>query len=87
MHSLSPLMEKRKNVWSFNFVALRAFITILWHWWLLEFILNYRNVLSAVVPASGYEEGGSQLMRNTENICMLCFVCSQLGAGHKWEQM
>jgi hypothetical protein len=37
--------------------------------------------------ASGSEEGGSQLMRNTENICMLCFVCSQLGAGHDLDQM
>jgi hypothetical protein len=32
-------------------------------------------------PVSGSEEGGSQVMRNTENFCMLCFVCSQLGAG------
>ena len=28
---------------------------------------------------SGFEEGGSLFMQNTENICMLCFVCSQLG--------
>jgi hypothetical protein len=27
-----------------------------------------------------FEEGGSQLMKNTENFFMLCFVCSQLGA-------
>jgi hypothetical protein len=32
-------------------------------------------------PVSGSEEGGSQAMRNTENSFMLCFVCSQLGAG------
>jgi hypothetical protein len=32
-------------------------------------------------PASGSEEGGSQLMQNTEDFFMLCFVCSQLGAG------
>jgi hypothetical protein len=32
-------------------------------------------------PVSGCEEGGSQLMQNTENFFMLCFVCSQLGAG------
>ena len=43
--------------------------------------------LHVVQPASGYEEGGSQLMQNTDNICMLCFVCSQLGAGHDWDQM
>jgi len=30
-------------------------------------------------PASGSEDGSSQLMQNTENL--LCFVCSQLGAG------
>ena len=30
--------------------------------------------------ASGSEEGGSHLMQNTEYICMLCFVCSQLGS-------
>ena len=33
-------------------------------------------------PVSGSEGGGSQLMQNTENFFMLCFVCSQLGAGH-----
>jgi hypothetical protein len=43
--------------------------------------------LHVVQPASGYEGGGSQLMKNTENICMLCFVCSQLGAGHDRDQM
>ena len=43
--------------------------------------------LHVVQPASGSEEGGSQLMRNTANICMLCFVRSQLGAGHDWDQM
>jgi hypothetical protein len=32
--------------------------------------------------ASGSEEGGSQVMQNTENFFMLCFVCSQLGAGN-----
>jgi len=32
-------------------------------------------------PVSGSEEGGSQVMRSTENFFMLCFVCSQLGAG------
>jgi hypothetical protein len=32
-------------------------------------------------PASGSEEEGSQLMQNTDNFNMLCFVCSQLGAG------
>jgi hypothetical protein len=32
-------------------------------------------------PVSGFEEGGSQLMQNTENLFMLCSVCSQLGAG------
>jgi hypothetical protein len=32
-------------------------------------------------PVSGSEGGGSQLMQNTENFFMLCFVCSQLGAG------
>ena len=34
-------------------------------------------------PASGPEEGGSQLMHNTENFFNLfcLFVCSQLGAG------
>ena len=31
-------------------------------------------------PVSGSEEGGSQLMLCTENF-VLCFVCSQLGAG------
>jgi len=31
-------------------------------------------------PVSGSEEGGSQLMQNSENFFMLCFVCSQLGA-------
>jgi hypothetical protein len=30
---------------------------------------------------SGAEEGGRQVMRNTENFFMLCFVFSQLGAG------
>ena len=30
--------------------------------------------------ALGSEEGGSHLMQNTEYICMLCFVCSQLGS-------
>jgi len=30
---------------------------------------------------SGAEEGGSQVMLNTENVFMLCFVSSQLGAG------
>jgi hypothetical protein len=34
-------------------------------------------------PVSGSEEGGSQLMQNTENFFMLCFVCSQLGAGQE----
>jgi hypothetical protein len=38
-------------------------------------------------PASGSEEGGSQLMQNTENFFMLCFVCSQLGAVHDLAQM
>jgi hypothetical protein len=31
--------------------------------------------------ASSSEEGGIQLMQNTENFFMLCLVCSQLGAG------
>jgi len=31
-------------------------------------------------PVSGCEGGGSQLMQNTENFFMLCFVCSQFGA-------
>ena len=31
-------------------------------------------------PASGSEEGGSQLMQYTENLFILCFVCSQLDA-------
>jgi hypothetical protein len=41
------------------------------------------NVLCLHVdqPASGSEERGSQFMQNTENFFMLCFVCSQLGAG------
>jgi hypothetical protein len=47
---------------------------------------NYRNVFNAAVPPSGTacvgsEEGGSQVMRSTENFFMLCFVCSQLGSG------
>lgn len=25
-------------------------------------------------PPLGYEEGGSKLEQNTENVCMLCFV-------------
>jgi hypothetical protein len=29
---------------------------------------------------SGAEEGGSQVMGNTENVFMSCVVCSQLGA-------
>jgi len=32
-------------------------------------------------PVSGSEGGGSQLMQNTENFFMLCFVYSQLGVG------
>ena len=32
-------------------------------------------------PVSGSEEGGSQVTQNSENFFMLCFVCSQLGAG------
>jgi hypothetical protein len=32
-------------------------------------------------PASGSEEGGSQLLQNTKNFFMLCFVFSQLGSG------
>ena len=32
-------------------------------------------------PVSGLEEGGSQVMWNTENVFISCFVCSQLGAG------
>ena len=32
-------------------------------------------------PVSGSEEGISQLMQNIEKFFMLCFVCSQLGAG------
>jgi hypothetical protein len=32
-------------------------------------------------PVSGFEEGGSQVMQNSVNFFMLCFVCSQLGAG------
>jgi len=37
--------------------------------------------LHAEQSVSGCEEGGSQFMQNTENFCMLCFVCSQLDAG------
>ena len=33
-------------------------------------------------PASSCEEGGRQVMQNTENFFILCFVCSQLGAVH-----
>ena len=40
---LSQSREKIKNTWSFNFVAHCAFITILWHWWLLEFILKLKE--------------------------------------------
>ena len=45
-----------------------------------------RDVVSAVMPPSGAavsysEEGGSQVMRNTESFFMLCFVFSQLAAG------
>jgi len=36
--------------------------------------------LHADEPVSGSEEGGSQLMQNTENFFMLCFVFSQLGS-------
>ena len=32
-------------------------------------------------PPLGPEQGGSKLEQKTENICMLCFVCSQLRAG------
>jgi len=39
--------------------------------------------LHVVQLASGSEDGGSQLMQNTENFFMLCFVCSQLGAGQR----
>jgi len=34
-------------------------------------------------PVSGSEGGGSQLMQNTGNFFMLCFVCSQFGAGQE----
>ena len=34
-------------------------------------------------PMSGSEDGDSQVMRNTENFFMLCFVCLQLGAGQE----
>ena len=34
-------------------------------------------------PLLGYEEGGSKLEQSTENVCMLCFVCSQLRAGQR----
>jgi hypothetical protein len=37
-------------------------------------------------PASGSEEEGSHLMQNTENICILCFVCSQSDVGHDLDQ-
>ena len=30
---------------------------------------------------SGSEEGDSPAIQNTDNFFMLCFVCSQLGAG------
>jgi hypothetical protein len=42
---------------------------------------SLRLWLQVQQPVSGSEEGGSQVMRNTENFLMLCFVCSQLGAG------
>jgi hypothetical protein len=32
-------------------------------------------------PVSGSEEGGSQLIQNSENFLMLFCVCSQFGAG------
>jgi hypothetical protein len=39
-------------------------------------------VFSAVVPPCwAVEAGGSQVMWNSENFFILCFVCSQLGAG------
>jgi hypothetical protein len=36
--------------------------------------------LHVELPMSGSEEGGSQLTLSNENVFMLCFVCSQLGA-------
>jgi len=40
-----------------------------------------RLCLHVEQPASGSEEGDSQLMRNSEHFFMLFCVCWQLGAG------
>jgi hypothetical protein len=44
------LEKKKENARSFKFVSLCAFITILWHGWLLELLKNYKNMVNAVVP-------------------------------------
>ena len=56
---------------------------------LLAFVIYFKIIgmcsvllcLHVDEPVSGSEEGGSQLMQNTENFFVLCVVCSQLGAG------
>ena len=56
---------------------------------LLAFVIYFKIIgmcsvllcLHVDEPVSGSEEGGSQLMQNTENFFILCVVCSQLGAG------
>jgi len=56
---------------------------------LVAFVIYFKIIVMCSVlfclhvdePVSGSEGGGSQLMQNTENFVMLCFVCSQLGAG------
>jgi hypothetical protein len=45
-----PSRTRIKNAWSFKVIALCAFITICWHWWLWKLFKNYSNVFSAVVP-------------------------------------
>jgi hypothetical protein len=34
-------------------------------------------------PVTGSEEGSSQVMQNTENFFISCFICSQFGEGEQ----
>ena len=81
----SPLMEKVKNACCFihyHTLALVGFGI----YCKITGMCSVLLCLHVEQPASGSEEEGSHLMRNTENICILCFVCSQLGAGHNLDQ-
>jgi hypothetical protein len=86
LNTYPPSMEKIKNACCFDFIGLCAFITVFQHWWFWSLFKTTGMCwmllcLHVEYPVSDSEEGGSQVMWNTENSFMLCFVCSQLGAG------